>query len=111
MRSFRDLANALIEPHRRDKILGSGLEARIVFTLSDPILTLFSDEELAELLIVSEVHGERYEFDEENFGSLTVTRTTHHKCGRCWRHLPEVTEDGSLCSRCDNVVAGMAAAA
>ena len=34
----------------------------------------------------------------------------HHKCGRCWRHLPEVTEDGDLCSRCDQVVAGMDAA-
>jgi isoleucyl-tRNA synthetase len=39
-----------------------------------------------------------------------VERTTHHKCGRCWRHLPDVTEDGALCSRCDQVVAGMDAA-
>jgi isoleucyl-tRNA synthetase len=32
--------------------------------------------------------------------------TTHHKCGRCWRHLPEVTEDGTLCGRCEDVVNG-----
>jgi isoleucyl-tRNA synthetase len=35
---------------------------------------------------------------------VIVTRTTHHKCGRCWRHLPEVAEDGDLCGRCDDVV-------
>ena len=35
---------------------------------------------------------------------LAVTRTENHKCGRCWRHLPEVTEDGALCNRCDTVL-------
>jgi len=54
--------------------------------------------DLAELFIVSSV---------AQGGALEVTRTDHHKCGRCWRHLPEVTEDGALCSRCDQVVSGM----
>jgi isoleucyl-tRNA synthetase len=36
---------------------------------------------------------------------VTVTRTHDHKCGRCWRHLPEVAEDGALCARCETVVA------
>jgi hypothetical protein len=36
---------------------------------------------------------------------ISVTKTTHHKCGRCWRHLPEVAEDGALCDRCAEVVA------
>ena len=30
---------------------------------------------------------------------------TMHKCGRCWRLLPEVPEDGALCDRCEDVVA------
>ncbi|MBP7136831.1 MAG: hypothetical protein KBA57_10755, partial [Sphingomonadaceae bacterium] len=34
------------------------------------------------------------------------TKTAHHKCGRCWRHLPEVSDDGALCARCDEVVNG-----
>ena len=38
---------------------------------------------------------------------VTVSRTSYHKCGRCWRHLPEVAEDGMLCARCDDVVEGM----
>ena len=37
--------------------------------------------------------------------ALSVARTEQDKCGRCWRHLPEVAEDGALCARCDDVVA------
>ena len=41
---------------------------------------------------------------------VAVTRTSHHKCGRCWRHLPEVAEDGALCARCEDVVGALEAA-
>jgi isoleucyl-tRNA synthetase len=36
---------------------------------------------------------------------VIVTKTTHHKCGRCWRLLPDVAEDSALCGRCDDTVA------
>lgn len=36
----------------------------------------------------------------------SVGRTDLHKCGRCWRHLPEVASDGDLCNRCEDVVNG-----
>ena len=39
-------------------------------------------------------------------GPISITKTNHHKCGRCWRHLPEVEEDGALCGRCDEVLNG-----
>jgi len=35
-----------------------------------------------------------------------VVKTDQHKCGRCWRYLPEVEEDGDLCARCEEVVNG-----
>ncbi len=35
-----------------------------------------------------------------------VAKTDNHKCGRCWRLLPEVKSDGDLCDRCDEVVNG-----
>jgi isoleucyl-tRNA synthetase len=37
--------------------------------------------------------------------AVVAHRTDLHKCGRCWRHLPEVEEEGDLCNRCDEVVA------
>jgi isoleucyl-tRNA synthetase len=80
-----------IEPLRRDKVIGSSLEAEVtVPSDADPEL-------LAELFIVSSVR---------KGDALTVTKTDKHKCGRCWRLLPEVVEDGGLCARCEDVVNG-----
>ncbi len=64
----------------------------------------FTDEDLAELFITASVT--RGDGD-----SVTVSRTNEDKCGRCWRLLPSVSEDGALCDRCDSVVAAMDAAA
>ena len=96
IRASRMLANEAIEPLRREKVIRSSLEAEYSYP-GDP-----GDTDLAEIFIVAAVHAGR---------ETSVTPTTHHKCGRCWRHLPEVTEEGALCSRCDQVVAGMDAGA
>jgi isoleucyl-tRNA synthetase len=92
LRQLRTEVNERIEPLRREKVIGSSLEAEVAVNHSYPGI------DLAELFITAKVHEGEWE---------TVTRTTHNKCGRCWRHLPEVTEDGALCSRCDQVVAAM----
>jgi len=94
LRVNRSLINELIEPERREKRLKSSLEAAVTVTFDA------GDIDLAELFIVASV---------ERGEETAVTRTAHHKCGRCWRHLPEVTEDGALCGRCDEVVAGIMA--
>ncbi|MFO1255177.1 MAG: isoleucine--tRNA ligase [Sphingomonadaceae bacterium] len=95
LRTARVAVNEAIEPMRREKVIGSSLEAAVTFAGD------FGDADLAELFIVSSV---------SKGDALEVTRTQHHKCGRCWRHLPEVEEDGALCSRCDQVVSGKDAA-
>jgi len=92
LRAMRTRVTEAIEPLRRDKVLGSSLEAAV--TLSE---LPASPEELAELFIVSSV---------ESGDALSVRKTDNHKCGRCWRHLPEVKEDGELCARCNQVVNG-----
>ena len=51
---------------------------------------------LAELFIVASV---------KQAAEISVTPTAFHKCGRCWRHLPDVAADGELCGRCAEVVA------
>ena len=91
LRELRAKVSEAIEPFRRDKIIKSSLEAEVWVNHSYPGV------DLAELFITSAVHQGEHE---------TVTRTTHHKCGRCWRHLPEVTDDGALCTRCTEVVGG-----
>ncbi|OYX12955.1 MAG: hypothetical protein B7Z16_16215 [Algoriphagus sp. 32-45-6] len=55
---------------------------------------------MAELFISAAV-------DTAHSPEVSVHPASDHKCGRCWRHLPEVAQDGALCSRCDNVVTAM----
>ncbi|MET3710519.1 isoleucyl-tRNA synthetase [Sphingomonas trueperi] len=90
IRALRQTVTEAIEPYRREKKVRSSLEAEVTV----PSLPMPA-EELTELFIVSKV---------ESGADVTVTPTDRHKCGRCWRHLPEVTEDGALCDRCAGVV-------
>jgi isoleucyl-tRNA synthetase len=91
LRELRRQVTEAIEPLRRDKILGSSLEAEVT------VPTAIDPEFLQELFISSTVHAS---------DAIGVAKTTNHKCGRCWRHLPEVRQDGDLCDRCDAVVNG-----
>jgi isoleucyl-tRNA synthetase len=90
LRALRAQVTEAIEPLRREKVLGSSLEAEV--TLAE---LPASAEELAELFIVSAVHSGQ---------DFAVAKTDKHKCGRCWRFLPEVREDGELCGRCEDVL-------
>jgi len=89
LRELRAQVTEAIEPFRRDKVIRSSLEAEVTV----PEMPL-SAEDLAEAFIVAKVSK----------GPLSVTRSDYHKCGRCWRLLPEVTADGALCNRCTGVV-------
>jgi isoleucyl-tRNA synthetase len=90
LRELRTQVTEAIEPLRREKVIGSSLEAVVTV----PELPA-SPDELAELFIVSSV---------KQGDALGVTKTDNHKCGRCWRYLPEVPEDGALCGRCEDVL-------
>ncbi|MEH6791728.1 isoleucine--tRNA ligase [Parasphingorhabdus sp.] len=93
IRDAREKVTEAIEPLRREKTIRSSLEAEVVYPMSDlPIST----DEFAELAIVAKV---------SDGGEIAVTKTDNHKCGRCWRLLPEVDEDGMLCDRCAEVLA------
>lgn len=96
LRELRERVNEAIEPLRREKVIRSSLEAEVIVP-ADAVPEGFSDADLAELFITASVT--RSDSDE-----VTVTKTNHHKCGRCWRLLPEVSEDGELCNRCEDVV-------
>jgi isoleucyl-tRNA synthetase len=89
-RELRAQVTERIEPLRRDKIVGSSLEAEVwVPSDEDPEL-------LEELFITSTVHK----------GDWKVVKTDKLKCARCWRHRPDVSAETELDTRCDEVVNG-----
>ncbi|MEM7665491.1 MAG: isoleucine--tRNA ligase [Pseudomonadota bacterium] len=102
LRALRERVTEAIEPLRRDKVIRSSNEA-IVTVPASAVPEGVTDEQLAELFITGTVT--RGQADE-----VRVTKSTDAKCGRCWRLLPDVPEDGALCGRCDSVVNAMDAA-
>ncbi|MDQ2877699.1 MAG: isoleucine--tRNA ligase [Pseudomonadota bacterium] len=91
VRALRAQVTEAIEPLRREKVIRSSLEAEVTVPRAPLPLDL-----LAEIFIVAKVsEGEE----------IAARRTAFHKCGRCWRHLPDVAADGALDARCAEVIA------
>ncbi|WP_373472353.1 isoleucine--tRNA ligase [Sphingorhabdus lacus] len=109
---LRGLRSDVLEPieiMRREKLVGSSLEAVVKLRVKDAVLAERSTSiDLAELCIAADVQVMGFADDtvDETRQVTFKGKTTNHKCGRCWRHLPEVTEDGALCARCEDVVNG-----
>ncbi|BBD97071.1 isoleucine--tRNA ligase [Sphingobium amiense] len=95
LRYQREQVNEAIEPYRREKLIRSSLEADV--TMGE--LLPSDGVNFAEVAIVARV--------EMGVGDgIVVKPSDWHKCGRCWRLLPEITQDGALCDRCDSVLKG-----
>jgi isoleucyl-tRNA synthetase len=116
--ALREAVNAALEPLRREKRIGSGLEAEIELYLPAPPAWLAEcAAELRFLLLVSElrVHAQEAPAGAQVFtsaalsGALTATVTTAAKCVRCWQHRADVgqhPEHPQLCGRCIENVDG-----
>lgn len=106
-KNFVDLRNEVmkkLEEARTNQVIGSGLEASVTLTISnneEKLLSTFSEEELKDIFIVSEVKVEKgTEF------MVKVTRHSGEKCERCWSYHHSLFDvNGSrVCSRCKKVL-------
>ena len=113
---MRKLVTGRVEFMRREKQIGSSLEAYIgIASDQEADLALLQSVDFAEICIVGQVEYStvlKPGMEAAAFGRIGMIagRISHHKCTRCWRHLPDVAADGALCSRCDHVVSAMDAA-
>ncbi|PZN92690.1 MAG: isoleucine--tRNA ligase [Alphaproteobacteria bacterium] len=102
LRVLRDTVYLQLEVLRRDKVIGSFLEAGVDIQLADEDRFVeLSGVDLAEMLIVGRVLVQKTEGAE----GLSGGPVGDEKCARCWRHLPDVAVDTGLCGRCAEVVA------
>ncbi len=102
IRALRQMVNEAIEPLRREKTVRSSNEAEVMIGGNEAgSFDYLADVDMAEICIVSSVG---YAPASALGGEVKVTPTSRNKCGRCWRHLPDVTEDGALCGRCEDVL-------
>jgi isoleucyl-tRNA synthetase len=106
LRELRTQLTGKIEPLRREKVIGSSLEADVTALAYQPNdAALLRSVNFAEIAITAPIKvAEEEVLDTAQTVAFEVAKTELEKCGRCWRHLPEVAEDGALCDRCTEVV-------
>jgi isoleucyl-tRNA synthetase len=112
--SIREKVLAQIEPLRKDKQIGSSLQARVVLTANEKNLSFLESyaSQLPMLFIVSEVVlrpvPDDVDTHEEAAPRITIERAGGVKCERCWRYVPTVSNEpewAGLCDRCQEALA------
>ncbi|HEV3215856.1 MAG TPA: isoleucine--tRNA ligase [Vicinamibacterales bacterium] len=102
--NVRDQVLGHIEPLRKDKQIGSSLQARVVISGGGEEMALLQARagDLPMFFIVSEVElrpgrGDGLE--------VTIGKASGVKCERCWRYVAAVSKDSGICDRCQDALA------
>ena len=107
---LKKLINGAIELERKNKTIGSSLEASVTLFLSnDKKFNLIDSEIVGQVSIVSNVEIKRsspsedcYFLDDDKSIGVLISRVDGKKCERCWKYYPELLEN--ICARCDQVL-------
>ena len=114
---IRTVVQSGLEMQRRDKVIGSSLEAKVTIKADPktyPLLESY-EKELAALFIVSvvdlesvpAVSKEGHLLSDTSGFAIDVTRAEGKKCERCWNYRPSVggfSDHPTLCDRCVEAV-------
>ncbi|HEY3638458.1 MAG TPA: isoleucine--tRNA ligase [Rhizomicrobium sp.] len=115
IRGLRRVVTGALEIARRDKVIGSSLEARPALFVADAAdAALFETVDLAEIaitsgaeVIVGDGPAEAFRLSDVSGAAAEFRPAEGRKCARCWMILPEVgTVPGheDLCRRCSDAV-------
>ncbi|MEW6040674.1 MAG: isoleucine--tRNA ligase [Elusimicrobiota bacterium] len=98
---IRDRVNLEIETLRKQGVIGSSLEAKVILALNSEeqksILRKYSSQ-LPSVFIVSQV-----EIKETSEKEITVLHAEGTRCDRCW-NWSKSTDERGLCSRCRQAI-------
>jgi isoleucyl-tRNA synthetase len=112
--ALRERVLAQIEPLRKDKQIGSSLQAKVVVHATEAERAFLEPyaAQLPMLFIVSEVElgaaPPDAEARAESEPRVRIERAAGVKCERCWRYVPSVSSDpdwAGLCDRCQHALA------
>ena len=111
LKSIRKNVNGAIEIERKNKVVGSSLEAdvEINFLNEDEILKI-DVKGLEDICIVSKlkiIHSKNLDkcFESSDLKGIGVkiSKVTGSKCNRCWKYF-EVLNDDGICQRCAEAI-------
>ncbi|MGC1584425.1 MAG: zinc finger domain-containing protein, partial [Rhodomicrobium sp.] len=109
LRSVRDDVLKALEEARNNKLIGTGLEAQVLITASDPLHALLKrhQAELRYLFIVSAVTLIEGAGNGAAGVHVEIKKAEGQKCDRCWNYSTHVGEDKNyptVCERCSAVL-------
>ncbi len=109
LRSVRDEVLKALEEARNSKLIGTGLEAQVILTASDPVYSVLKRyaEQLRYLFIVSAVTLTQGTGNGTSSVHVEVNKADGAKCERCWNYSTHVGEDKTyptVCERCGAVL-------
>jgi isoleucyl-tRNA synthetase len=109
LRSVRDEVLKALEAARNSKLIGTGLEAQVAITASDPVYSVLKrySEQLRYLFIVSQVTLVQGSGNGTGSLHIEVKKADGAKCDRCWNYSTHVGEDKvypTVCERCSAVL-------
>ena len=107
---LREQVLGQIEPLRKDKQIGSSLQAKAVVSGTEAELSFLLPRlgDLPMIFIVSEVEVKPAPAGAETGLRVTIERASGVKCERCWRYVRSVSSDpawAGLCERCQEALA------
>jgi len=100
--SLRGVIGQAVERARQEKLIGNALEAAVVLRCDQEVISSIPHEQLEEFFILSEL-----KIEPGSEPAALISKTSHAKCARCWRHRPTVGKSVAhpeLCDRCESVV-------
>jgi isoleucyl-tRNA synthetase len=108
--SLREQVLAEIEPLRKDKRIGSSLQAKAVLSVPNDDLAFLERhvKDLPMLFIVSDVELRPAPAGAGPGIGVRIERTDGVKCERCWRYVKAVSRDpawAGICDRCQDALA------
>ena len=109
-KKLKRLINGAIEVERKNKTIGSSLEASVIlFINDDKKINLVNNEMVEQVSIVSKIEIKKeglpqncYTLDDDKSIGVVVSRVDGHKCERCWKYFSNLTDN--VCIRCKEVI-------
>jgi isoleucyl-tRNA synthetase len=109
LRSVRDTVLKALEEARNNKLIGTGLEAKVSITAAEPLLGLLRryESQLRYLFIVSAIAVVEGAGNGSGSVHVDIAKADGKKCERCWNYSTHVGEDANyptVCERCSAVL-------
>ena len=112
IRQVRQVVMSALEKARNDGAIGASLQAAPIVYVTAEMQEAFLGQDAASLFITSaatiltdQPPVDAYRLDTLADVAVGFAVASGGKCARCWKIMPEVSEDDGICKRCEAVVA------